>query len=35
MYLAGQGGLAGLGLSLAELGGMGYRIVADPTTPRR
>jgi methylisocitrate lyase len=33
MYLAGRGGLAGLGLSLAELGAMGYRIVADPTTP--
>jgi methylisocitrate lyase len=33
MYLTGRGGLAGLGLSLSELGAMGYRIVADPTTP--
>lgn len=33
MYLTGRGGLAGLGLSLEELGGLGYRIVADPVTP--
>lgn len=33
MYLAGRGGLAGLGMSLADLGSLGYRIVADPTTP--
>ena len=33
MYLAGRGGLAGLGLSLADLGGLGYKIVADPSTP--
>ena len=33
MYLTGRGGLAGLGLSLRELGGLGYKIVADPSTP--
>jgi methylisocitrate lyase len=33
MHLAGRGGLAGLGLTLSELGDMGYRIVADPSTP--
>jgi methylisocitrate lyase len=33
MYLTGRGGLAGLGMTLADLGGLGYRIVADPTTP--
>jgi methylisocitrate lyase len=33
MYLTGRGGLAGLGLTLVELGGLGYRIVADPSTP--
>jgi 2-methylisocitrate lyase-like PEP mutase family enzyme len=33
MYLAGRGGLAGLGLTLAELGALGYKIVADPSTP--
>jgi methylisocitrate lyase len=33
MYLTGRGGLAGLGLSLKELGDMGYRLIADPTTP--
>jgi methylisocitrate lyase len=33
MYLAGRGGLAGLGMTLYELGDLGYRIVADPTTP--
>jgi methylisocitrate lyase len=32
MYLAGRGGLAGLGMSLSELGALGYRIVADPGT---
>ena len=32
MYLTGRGGLAGLGVGLAELGSWGYRIVADPTT---
>jgi len=32
MYLAGRGGLAGLGMSLRELGDLGYRIVADPGT---
>ncbi len=32
MYLAGRGGLAGLGMSLSDLGGLGYRIVADPGT---
>lgn len=33
MYLAGRGGLAGLGMSLQDLGGLGYKIVADPSTP--
>src|SRR5256885_5385862 len=33
MYLAGRGGLAGLGLTLADLGGLGYKIVADRSTP--
>jgi len=33
MYLAGRGGLAGSGLTLKELGAMGYKIVADPSTP--
>ena len=33
MYLTGRGGLAGLGLSLKDLGGLGYKIVADPSTP--
>jgi len=33
MYLTRRGGLAGLGMSLADLGGLGYRIVADPSTP--
>jgi methylisocitrate lyase len=33
MYLAGRGGLAGLGMSLKDLGALGYRIVADPSTP--
>jgi 2-methylisocitrate lyase-like PEP mutase family enzyme len=33
MYLTSRGGLAGLGLSLRDLGELGYRIVADPQTP--
>jgi 2-methylisocitrate lyase-like PEP mutase family enzyme len=33
MYLTGRGGLAGLGLTLKELGALGYKIVADPSTP--
>ena len=33
MYLTGRGGLAGLGLSLKDLGALGYKIVADPSTP--
>ena len=33
MYLAGRGGLAGLGLTLTDLGSLGYKIVADPSTP--
>jgi methylisocitrate lyase len=33
MYLAGRGGLAGLGMSLPDLGALGYKIVADPSTP--
>jgi len=33
MYLSGRGGLAGSGLTLEELGSLGYRIVADPVTP--
>ena len=33
MYLAGRGGLAGMGMSLKDLGDLGYRIVADPSTP--
>jgi methylisocitrate lyase len=33
MYLAGRGGLAGLGLTLDDLGALGFRIVADPQTP--
>jgi 2-methylisocitrate lyase-like PEP mutase family enzyme len=33
MYLTSRGGLAGTGLTLQELGGLGYRIVADPQTP--
>src|SRR5438874_4908821 len=32
MYLAGRGGLAGTGMTLSELGSLGYRIVADPGT---
>jgi len=33
MYLAGRGGLAGSGLTLGDLGALGYKIVADPSTP--
>jgi 2-methylisocitrate lyase-like PEP mutase family enzyme len=33
MYLTSRGGLAGTGLTLRELGSLGYRIVADPQTP--
>ncbi|HJR04729.1 MAG TPA: isocitrate lyase/phosphoenolpyruvate mutase family protein, partial [Methylomirabilota bacterium] len=33
MYLAGRGGLAGHGMTLADLGALGFRIVADPSTP--
>jgi methylisocitrate lyase len=33
MYLAGRGGLAGAGITLEELGRLGFRIVADPSTP--
>lgn len=33
MYLTGRGGLAGTGMTLAELGALGFRIVADPSTP--
>jgi hypothetical protein len=33
MYLSGRGGLAGLGMTLADLGGLGHKIVADPVTP--
>jgi 2-methylisocitrate lyase-like PEP mutase family enzyme len=33
MYLAGRGGLAGMGMTLEELGSLGYKIVADPSTP--
>src|SRR5437899_12642596 len=33
MYLAGRGGLAGHGMTLEDLGRLGYRIVADPSTP--
>jgi 2-methylisocitrate lyase-like PEP mutase family enzyme len=33
MYLAARGGLAGTGMTLQELGDLGYRIVADPGTP--
>jgi 2-methylisocitrate lyase-like PEP mutase family enzyme len=33
MYLAGRGGLAGVGLTLEEFGKLGYKIIADPSTP--
>jgi methylisocitrate lyase len=32
MYLCHRGGLKGLGMTLDDLGGLGYRIVADPST---
>jgi len=32
MHLTGRGGLAGAGITLAELGGLGYKIVADAQT---
>ena len=33
MYLTGRGGLAELGMGLEDLGALGYKIVADPSTP--
>ena len=33
MYMASSAGLASMGLSLAELGGLGFRLVVDPATP--
>jgi methylisocitrate lyase len=33
MYLAGRGGLAGSGMTLNDFGSLGYKIVADPSTP--
>lgn len=33
MCLTGRNGLAGLGMTLDDLGALGYRIVADPSTP--
>jgi methylisocitrate lyase len=33
MLLTGRGGLASLGLTLDELGALGYRLIADPSTP--
>ncbi|MBV8084677.1 MAG: isocitrate lyase/PEP mutase family protein [Chloroflexi bacterium] len=33
MYLAGRGGLAGVGLTMEEFGKLGYKIIADPSTP--
>jgi methylisocitrate lyase len=33
MYLTGRAGLAGLGMTLKDLGALGYKIVADPSTP--
>ena len=33
LYLTARGGLAGLGMTLEELGALGYKIVADPSTP--
>jgi methylisocitrate lyase len=32
MYLAGRGGLAGSGMTLEDLGSLGFKIVADPGT---
>ena len=33
MFLAGRGGLAGMGMTLKDFGSLGYKIVADPSTP--
>jgi len=33
MYLANPGGLAHLGLTIEEMGSLGYRIIVDPLTP--
>jgi len=33
MYLSGRGGLAGSGMTLKDFGALGYKIVADPSTP--
>ncbi len=33
MYLTSRGGLAGMGMTLRDLGGLGDKIVADPQTP--
>src|SRR5437016_13802412 len=33
MYLTGRGGLAGTGMTLQDLGHLGYKLVADPSTP--
>jgi 2-methylisocitrate lyase-like PEP mutase family enzyme len=33
MHLTGRDGLAGLSMTLADLGGLGFKIVADPATP--
>jgi methylisocitrate lyase len=33
MHLTARGGLAGTGMTLDELGALGYKIVADPATP--
>jgi methylisocitrate lyase len=33
MHLTGRGGLAGVGMTLEELGRLGYKVVADPSTP--
>lgn len=33
MYLSGRNGLVGLGMTRADLGALGYEIVADPSTP--
>lgn len=33
MHLAGRGGRASLGMTLKDLGTLGYKIVADPQTP--
>jgi hypothetical protein len=33
MYLAGRGGLAGMGMTLHDFASLGFRIIADPVTP--